>query len=315
MAHRWTGVFPAVTTKFNADESLDLAATTRHIRWQIECGADGIIVCGSLGEASTLTAAEKITILKAAKEVAGDKPVLLTVAEDSTRAACALAQAAHAAGADGIMLLPAMRYVSDERETLNHYQRVADVSPLPIMIYNNPVAYGVNITPAMYAQMADEPKYVAIKESSGDIRTLTNIINAVGDRFAIFSGVDDLALESLMMGADGWVAGLVVAFPKETVAIYRLARAGRWDEARRIYRWFAPLLHLDVSMKLVQNLKLAETMVGMGTEHVRAPRMPLTGTERERVQAVIEAGLASRPVLPALYPPIPSLVRGRPRLR
>ncbi|WP_054286747.1 dihydrodipicolinate synthase family protein [Gulbenkiania mobilis] len=300
MAHRWTGVFPAVTTKFNADESLDLAATTRHIRWQIECGADGIIVCGSLGEASTLTAEEKITILKAAKEVAGDKPVLLTVAEDSTRAACALAQAAHAAGADGIMLLPAMRYVSDERETLTHYQRVADVSPLPIMIYNNPVAYGVNITPAMYAQMADEPKYVAIKESSGDIRTLTNIINAVGDRFAIFSGVDDLALESLMMGADGWVAGLVVAFPKETVAIYRLARAGRWDEARRIYRWFAPLLHLDVSMKLVQNLKLAETMVGMGTEHVRAPRMPLTGTERERVQAVIEAGLASRPVLPAL---------------
>ncbi|CUA81733.1 Dihydrodipicolinate synthase/N-acetylneuraminate lyase [Gulbenkiania indica] len=300
MAHRWTGVFPAVTTKFNADESLDLAATTRHIRWQIECGADGIIVCGSLGEASTLTAEEKITILKAAKEVAGDKPVLLTVAEDSTRAACALAQAAHAAGADGIMLLPAMRYVSDERETLNHYQRVADASPLPIMIYNNPVAYGVNITPAMYAQMADEPKYVAIKESSGDIRTLTNIINAVGDRFAIFSGVDDLALESLMMGADGWVAGLVVAFPKETVAIYRLARAGRWDEARRIYRWFAPLLHLDVSMKLVQNLKLAETMVGMGTEHVRAPRMPLTGTERERVQAVIEAGLASRPVLPAL---------------
>ena len=300
MAHRWTGVFPAVTTKFNADESLDLAATTRHIRWQIECGADGIIVCGSLGEASTLTAEEKITILKAAKEVAGDKPVLLTVAEDSTRAACALAQAAHAAGADGIMLLPAMRYVSDERETLNHYQRVADASPLPIMIYNNPVAYGVNITPAMYAQMADEPKYVASKESSGDIRTLTNIINAVGDRFAIFSGVDDLALESLMMGADGWVAGLVVAFPKETVAIYRLARAGRWDEARRIYRWFAPLLHLDVSMKLVQNLKLAETMVGMGTEHVRAPRMPLTGTERERVQAVIEAGLASRPVLPAL---------------
>lgn len=300
MAHRWTGVFPAVTTKFNADESLDLAATTRHIRWQIECGADGIIVCGSLGEASTLTAEEKITILKAAKEVAGDKPVLLTVAEDSTRAACALAQAAHAAGADGIMLLPAMRYVSDERETLNHYQRVADATPLPIMIYNNPVAYGVNITPAMYAQMADEPKYVAIKESSGDIRTLTNIINAVGDRFAIFSGVDDLALESLMMGADGWVAGLVVAFPKETVAIYRLARAGRWDEARRIYRWFAPLLHLDVSMKLVQNLKLAETMVGMGTEHVRAPRMPLTGTERERVQAVIEAGLASRPVLPAL---------------
>jgi len=300
MAHLWTGVFPAVTTKFHADESLDLAGTVNHIKWQLDCGADGIIVCGSLGEASTLTADEKITILKAAKEVAGNKPVLLTVAEDSTRAAAALAQAAHAAGADGIMLLPAMRYVSDARETLNHYQRVADASPLPIMIYNNPIAYGVNITPEMYAEMAAEPKYVAIKESSGDIRTLTNVINAVGSRFAIFSGVDDLALESIVMGADGWVAGLVVAFPKETVAIYKLAKAGRVEEARAIYRWFAPLLHLDVSMKLVQNLKLCEAMVGVGTEHVRAPRLPLVGAERERVAAVIEAGLASRPALPTL---------------
>jgi len=300
MAHLWTGVFPAVTTKFHADESLDLAGTVNHIKWQLECGADGIIVCGSLGEASTLTADEKITILKAAKEVAGNKPVLLTVAEDSTRAAAALAQAAHAAGADGIMLLPAMRYVSDARETLNHYQRVADASPLPIMIYNNPIAYGVNITPEMYAEMAAEPKYVAIKESSGDIRTLTNVINAVGSRFAIFSGVDDLALESIVMGADGWVAGLVVAFPKETVAIYKLAKAGRVEEARAIYRWFAPLLHLDVSMKLVQNLKLCEAMVGVGTEHVRGPRLPLVGAERERVAAVIEAGLASRPALPTL---------------
>jgi len=300
MAHLWTGVFPAVTTKFNADESLDIAGTVNHIKWQLECGADGIIVCGSLGEASTLTADEKITILKAAKEVAGNKPVLLTVAEDSTRAACAVAQAAHAAGADGIMLLPAMRYVSDERETLNHYQRVADASPLPIMIYNNPIAYGVNITPEMYQVMAAEPKFVAIKESSGDIRTLTNVINAVGSRFAIFSGVDDLALESIVMGADGWVAGLVVAFPKETVAIYKLAKAGRVEEARAIYRWFAPLLHLDVSMKLVQNLKLCEAMVGVGTEHVRAPRLPLAGAERERVAAIIQAGLAARPQLPAL---------------
>lgn len=300
MAHLWTGVFPAVTTKFNADESLDIAGTVNHIKWQLECGADGIIVCGSLGEASTLTADEKIAILKAAKEVAGNKPVLLTVAEDSTRAAAALAQAAHAAGADGIMLLPAMRYVSDERETINHYQRVADASPLPIMIYNNPIAYGVNITPEMYVEMAKEPKYVAIKESSGDIRTLTNVINAVGNRYAIFSGVDDLALESIVMGADGWVAGLVVAFPKETVAIYKLAKAGRLEEARAIYRWFAPLLHLDVSMKLVQNLKLCEAMVGVGTEHVRAPRLPLAGAERERVAAVIKAGLASRPALPAV---------------
>jgi len=176
MTQRWSGVFPAVTTKFNADESLDLAATARHIRWQLDCGADGIIVCGSLGEASTLTADEKLAILQAAKAVAGDKPVLLTVAEDSTRAACALAAAAHAQGADGIMLLPAMRYVSDERETLNHYRRVAGASPLPVMIYNNPVAYGVNITPDMYRALAAEPKFAAIKESSGDIRTLTDVI-------------------------------------------------------------------------------------------------------------------------------------------
>ncbi|MBV8049231.1 MAG: dihydrodipicolinate synthase family protein, partial [Paludibacterium sp.] len=251
-------------------------------------------------EASTLTAEEKLAILKTAKEVAGGKPVLLTVAEDSTRAAEALARAAHAAGADGLMVLPAMRYVSDARETLNHYHRVADASPLPIMIYNNPVAYGVNITPAMYADLARETKFVAIKESSGDIRTLTDILNAVGRRFALFSGVDDLALESLMMGADGWVAGLVVAFPAETVAIYRLAQAGRWEEARALYRWFAPLLHLDVSMKLVQNLKLAQSLVGQGSEHVRAPRMPLAGEERERVEAIVRAGLATRPALPSL---------------
>jgi 4-hydroxy-tetrahydrodipicolinate synthase len=300
MAHLWTGVFPAVTTKFHADESLDLAGTAQHIAWQIECGADGIIVCGSLGEASTLTAGEKIAILKAAKEVAGDKPVLLTIAEDSTRAAEALASEAHQAGADGLMVLPAMRYVSDERETLNHYQRVADASPLPIMIYNNRIAYGVDISPEMFKEMAKEPKFVAIKESSGDIRRLTDTINAVGERYAIFSGVDDLALESLMMGAHGWVAGLVVAFPKETVAIYRLAKAGRYEEAIAIYRWFAPLLHLDVSMKLVQNLKLAEAMVGVGSEHVRAPRLPLAGAERERVAKVIEAGLAARPALPQL---------------
>ncbi|TDR73301.1 dihydrodipicolinate synthase family protein [Paludibacterium purpuratum] len=298
MSHPWRGVFPAITTQFHADESLDLAATARHIAWQIEQGVDGIILCGSLGEASTLSAEEKLIILKTAKEVAGDLPVLLTVAEDSTRAAQALAHAAHAAGADGLMLLPAMRYVSDTPETLNHYRRVAAASPLPIMIYNNPLAYGVDITPAMLADLADEPKFVAVKESSGDIRTLTNIINTVGGRYALFCGVDDLALESLMMGADGWVAGLVVAFPAETVAIYRLASAGRWEEARAIYRWFAPLLHLDVSMKLVQNLKLAQSLVGQGNEHVRAPRMPLSGAERERVQAIVRTGLATRPKLP-----------------
>jgi len=301
MQARWKGVFPAVTTKFHADESLDLAATRRHIGWQIEQGVDGIILAGSLGEASTLNADEKIVLLEAAlAEAAGRVPVLLTIAEDSTRDACALARRAEQAGAAGLMVLPALRYVSDARETVHHFRRVAAASQLPIMVYNNPLAYGVDVTPAMFAELADEPRFVAIKESSGDVRRLTDLINAVGDRYALFSGVDDLALESLLMGADGWVAGLVVAFPAETVAIYRLAQAGRLDEARTIYRWFAPLLHLDVSTKLVQNLKLAEALVGVGTEHVRAPRLPLAGSERERVASIIQAGLDCRPTLPRL---------------
>ena len=196
------------------------------------------------------------------------------------------------------MLLPAMQYVADRRETLQHLRTVAAAADRPIMIYNNPVAYGVDVTPEMFAELADEPKFVAIKESSENIRRITDIFNAVGERYQLFCGVDDLALEALLLGAHGWLAGLVNAFPRETVVLYELARAERLEEARALYRWFMPLLHLDVSTKLVQNIKLAEAMTGLGTEYVRAPRLPLAGEERKRVESVIAHALADRPALP-----------------
>ena len=223
--------------------------------------------------------------------------MILTIAEDSTRAAAELAAEAAAAGVDGLMVLPAMRYVSTPRETIAHFRAVAAASDRDIMIYNNPIAYGVDVTPAMLAEMADEPKFVAVKESSGDVRRLTDIHNLLGERYQLFTGVDDLALESLMLGAVGWVAGLVCAFPRETVAIYELARAGRMTEAREIYRWFMPLLHLDVSARFVQNIKLAEHMVRGTSTTVRAPRLELAGEEKAAVEAVIAAALKGRPDL------------------
>lgn len=298
-AIHWSGVFPAVTTQFTADGELDAAAMQKLYDWQIRCGADGLVMVGSLGENSTLSSAEKLDVLQIALETAdGRVPVLVTVAENSTRDACRFAADAQQRGAHGLMVLPGMRYLSDRHETLVHYRAVAAASDLPVMIYNNPLAYGVDIRPDMLAELADEPKFQAIKESSGDVRRVTDIFNAVGDRYAVFTGVDDLALESLAAGVQGWVAGLVCAFPQETVAIYRLMRAGRLAEALALYRWFSPLLHLDVSTKLVQNIKLAELAVGYGTGHVRAPRLPLTGDERVRVQAVIDDALACRPVMP-----------------
>ncbi|NLR75533.1 MULTISPECIES: dihydrodipicolinate synthase family protein [Leeia] len=301
MACPWTGVYPAVTTKFTADGALDLAGTQQHIEWQIDCGADGIIVCGSLGENSTLSFDEKLAVLGAGlKASRGRVPVLLTVAEGTTADACRLAKLAEEQGANGLMVLPGMRYVSDRRETIAHYRAVAQASKLPIMLYINPLAYVVDITPDMLVEMADEPNFVAIKESTGDVRRVTQVINACGDRYGIFCGVDDLAMEEMAMGATGWVAGLVTAFPKETVTIYRLVQAGRWEEARAIYRWFQPLLRLDISTKLVQNIKLAEAIVGVGTEHVRAPRLPLVGEERAQVEKIIRTALEKRPTLPQI---------------
>ena len=300
-AQRWQGVYPALTTKFRPDYRLDRAAMEKHFAWQIESGVDGLIVCGSLGENSVLSVAEKLEVLRIAVAVSGGNvPVLMTVAEGSTAEGVSLCERAARDGADGMMVLPGMRYVSDRRETIAHYRAIAKASPRPVMVYNNPVAYGVDVTPEMFGELADEASIVAIKESSDNVRRVTDIINRTGARYAIFCGVDDLAMEAMLMGACGWVAGLVDAFPEETVAIYRLIRDGRVEEARKIYRWFAPLLHLDVSKKLVQNIKLVESVVGVGSETVRPPRLPLVGEERDQIVALVKQALASRPVLPAL---------------
>lgn len=300
MSISWEGVFPAVTTPFTRDLALDRQAMLDQYRSQVEAGVHGLVVGGSLGESSTLTRDEKLEVLGAALEAAdGRVPVLCGVAERATAEACRFAEAAAARGADGFMVLPPLLYVSDGRETLAYLREVARATDRPVMVYNNPVAYKVDVTPELFAELADEPTVVAIKESSDDVRRITDIKNLVGDRYRIFCGVDNIALEALLLGADGWLAGLVCAFPEETVAIYELARAGRVEEAVEVYRWFMPLLHLDVSPKLVQNIKLAQSMVGRGSEHVRPPRLPLAGAERARVVATVERALAERPSLGA----------------
>lgn len=291
----WQGVFPAVTTKFKVDGTLDPVEMERCFALQIEAGVDGLIVCGSLGEAMALEPEEKLEILAVAKAVAGKRPVLMTVCDSSTARAAKSAVAARDAGADGIMLLPGVPYKSLPEETLAHIDVVTAASGLPTMIYNNPVAYGVDVTLDMFETLANNPNVVAMKESTDDIRRVTEVVSRFGDRFDIFTGVDNLALESLMMGATGWVAGLVVAFPKETVAIARLAREGRFEEARAIYRWFRPLLDLDVSLRLVQNIKLVEALVTGSNDRVRLPRLPLSGAERAHVERVVATALAARP--------------------
>jgi len=299
----WQGVYPALTTKFKPDYRLDVAAMEKHFAWQIERGVDGLIVCGSLGENSVLSVDEKLEVLRVGVRVSrGKVPVLMTIAEGSTAEGIALCERAARESADGFMVLPGMRYVSDRRETLAHYRAIAKASAKPIMVYNNPIAYGVDVTPEMFEELADEASIVAIKESSDNVRRVTDIISRTGARYAIFCGVDDLAMEAMLMGARGWVAGLVDAFPDETVAIYRLITDGRVEEARKIYRWFSPLLHLDVSRKLVQNIKLVESIVGVGTETVRPPRLPLVGEERAQIVALVEQAIKTRPALPILEP-------------
>lgn len=301
MSPSWAGVFPALTTKFTEDQALDLKGFERHIEFQLNAGVHGLVVLGSLGENGTLSPEEKLEILKTAIIVSNHRvPVITCVAETTTRGACRFAEKAANLGADGLMVLPGMQYVSDRPETLQHLRSIAAATDRPIMLYNNPAAYRVDITPEMFADLADEPRFVAIKESSDDIRRITDITNLVGDRYRIFTGVDDLALESLLLGAEGWVAGLVCAFPRETVALYRLAREKKIDEAVALYRWFMPLLHLDVSTKFVQNIKLAEAMAGVGNEVVRPPRLPLADKERANVKQIIARALATRPVLPAV---------------
>jgi 4-hydroxy-tetrahydrodipicolinate synthase len=297
---QWSGVFPATTTQFTRDERLDVQATRAVVDALINDGVNGIICMGTVGENCSLSAAEKRTVLAAVKEVAGGRvPVLSGVAEYTTALATSYARDAEQAGIDGLMLLPAMVYKSNRRETIRHYRTVAQSTGLPIMVYNNPVSYGVDITVEMFAELADLPNIVAIKESSEDTRRLTDLQRAYGDRFTLFAGVDDIVLESLMLGAQGWVSGLTNAFPRESVALYALARAGRYAEALAIYRWFMPLLHLDTIPTLVQCIKLAEQLMGRGSEMVRAPRLCLEGEERAHVERLVSNAKATRPTLPA----------------
>jgi 4-hydroxy-tetrahydrodipicolinate synthase len=295
----WKGVFPAVTTQFKADQSLDLVATTTHIGRLLDAGVDGLILLGTVGENCSLEYAEKLQVLRAVLGFVGARvPVLTGVAECSTALACRFAADAEEAGVEGLMVLPAMVYKSDPRETMAHFRAVARTSRLPILCYNNPVSYGVDITPEMFAQLADEEALVAIKESSENVRRITDLVNTVGDRYLLFNGVDDLVLESVLLGAVGWVAGLVNAFPDETKLLWDFSRAGRYEEARKVYRWFTPLLHLDTHVKLVQYIKLAMAECGLGSETVRAPRLPLEGEEREAVLAVIRRAISTRPCKP-----------------
>ena len=294
----WSGVFPATTTQFARDESLDVAATQKVVSALIDDGVNGIICMGTVGENCSLSGSEKRTLMAAIREVAaGRVPVLSGVAENSSALAAQYARDAEKIGIDGLMVLPAMVYKSNRRETLHHYRTVARSTALPIMVYNNPVSYGVDITVDMFGELADLPNIVAIKESSEDTRRLTNLRRAHGDRFVLFGGVDDIVLESLMLGATGWVSGLTNAFPRESVALFALAKVGRYAEALAIYRWFMPLLQLDTIPTLVQCIKLAEQLMGRGSEMVRSPRLCLEGEERAWVEGLVRDALAARPKL------------------
>jgi dihydrodipicolinate synthase/N-acetylneuraminate lyase len=300
MSISWKGIFPAFTTKFTANDTLDLALFEKGLQSQLDAGVDGIVLGGSLGEASTLTTDEKETLVKLAIEIAGPVPVVLNIAEGATKEAIKQAALGKSWGVKGLMLLPPMRYKSDDRETLTFFKSVAQSTDLPIMIYNNPVDYKVDVTLDIFEQLLECDNIQAVKESTRDVSNVTRLINRFGDRYKILCGVDTLAMEELLMGADGWVGGLVTAFPRETVAVYRLIKAGMIEEARAIYRWFLPLLELDIHPKLVQYIKLAEAQVGLGSEYVRAPRLTLVGEERERVLGIIKEGIAARPELPEL---------------
>ena len=293
---RWQGIFPAITTKFHADESIDTEGTARHIDFQIRNGIHGLVTCGSLGEASTLTLEEKLKVAQIALEAAdGRIPVLANVSETSTREALRYIDGANKLGVAGFMVMPSVIYVADAREAMANVRAMAAAAQRPLMVYNNPVAYRVDLKPEHMLELADCEWIAAIKESTGDIRRITDLRNTVGDRYQLFLGVDDLAYEGLALGCDGLLAGVGCSFPRETVALYELMKAGNFAEALPLYQWMTPMLHLDVSNKLVQNLKLIDVLVGVGTEHMRRPRLPLVGDEREFVTRVVQKALASRP--------------------
>lgn len=294
----WKGVFPAVTTKFHKDGSLDMDLFFKNIDFQLEAGVHGIILGGTLGESSVLSQEEKITLTKETVDyVAGKVPVILNIAEGATQDALFWAAKAKELGASGLMILPPMRYAADAREVVEYFKTVANSTDLPIMIYNNPIDYKTLVTIDMFAELSECSNIQAIKESTRDISNVTRMINRFGNRYQLLCGVDTLAMEELLMGAVGWVAGLVCAFPKETVTIFNLVNEGKIEEARKIYRWFLPLLELDIHPKLVQYIKLAEQHCGIGSEYVRAPRLMLIGEERERIEKIIKEGIANRPTI------------------
>jgi len=296
MKPSWTGVYPAVTTKFTATGALDIPAFIKNIEFQIESGVSGIIIGGSLGESSTLSADEKIELVKALQPYRNAVSVIMNVAESNQERAVDAARAAEANGADGLMLLPPLLYKADADETVAYFKAVAATTSLPILLYNNPVDYKIEITIPMFEQLKEVPNIEAVKESTRDLTNITRMKNAFGDRFKILGGVDTLCLEALLLGGDGLVAGLVCAFPKETVVLYELAKAGKIDEAVQLYRWFMPLFEMDIDPKLVQYIKLCEVYTGIGTEYVRAPRLKLAGEEREQAIATIEKALQERPL-------------------
>ncbi|MCW8197797.1 dihydrodipicolinate synthase family protein [Verminephrobacter aporrectodeae subsp. tuberculatae] len=293
---RWKGIFPAITTKFNPDESIDAEGTARHIDFQIRNGIHGLVTCGSLGEASTLSLEEKLQVARIALDAsAGRVPVLANVSESRTREALRYIDGANKLGVAGFMVMPSVIYVADSREAMANVRAMAQAAQKPVMVYNNPVAYRVDLRPEHMLALADCAWIAAIKESCGDVRRITDLRNMVGDRYQLFCGVDDLAYEALALGCDGLLAGVGCAFPRETVALYELMQSGQWTQARTLYQWMTPMLHLDVSNKLVQNLKLIDALVGVGSEHMRLPRMPLIGAERAFVTSVVSKALATRP--------------------
>jgi 4-hydroxy-tetrahydrodipicolinate synthase len=294
----WKGIYPAFLTPFQSDDSIHFEMFKKNLDAQLEAGIDGIILGGSLGEASTLTRDEKMSLLRfALQAINRPVPVIMNIAEQSTIEAIQFAKEAEKNGADGLMILPPMRYKADDRETVEYFRRIAEAVSLPVMIYNNPYDYKIEVTLGMFEELAELPNIQAVKESTRDVSNVTRMINKFGDRFRILCGVDTLALEELALGADGWVCGLGDAFPAETVAIYRLMKAGRYPEALEIYRWFLPVLELDIHPKLVHYIKLAATLTGNGTEYVRAPRLMLNGEERRKIATIIQEAIHTRPSL------------------
>lgn len=292
----WQGVYPAVPTQFNEDFSLDIKGTQKHVEALLSEGIHGLVMLGTIGENCSLSLDEKIQVLKATDEVnKGSVPLLNGIAEYTTAGACETAVAAAKAGVDGFMVMPAMVYNSDRKETVNHFKTVASATDLPVMCYNNPPVYKVDITPEMFEDLAEVENIVCIKEAAGDTRRITDLFNKFKDRYIIFSGLDDVALESILLGCTGWISGLVDAFPRENGLMWDAATSGNWDKALEIYRWYMPMLHFDSHPKLVQYVKLASAEMGYGTEIVRPPRLPLIGEQREEALKIIRESAATRP--------------------